>query len=773
MSRQFKIFCAAIVVAAQALTGCSPTQHFYFLDDKETQHYISEATKIEYPDVDNCTLADVRDAQAPLTLDNMHYDSMWDLSLEEAVRYSLQNAKIMRTLGGRFASTGGPTPQVGEAPDFLLTNPAAVQTVFDPGIVESAPQGGVEAALAEFDAQLTGSLDYQHNDHPQNVNANLINSQLFKQDLVTSQWGIQKRGAAGTVVSFNTTTVYNDNNQPSRQTAHDYTTNFEAAVRQPLLAGGGVQYNRIAGPFDPFVAGGTAAFDGVVLARINTDISLAQFEAGVRNLVSDVENAYWELYFAYRDLESRKKGRDSALETWRKVNAQFEAGLREADAQKEAQSREQYFSFRAEVETALANLYKAENRLRYIMGLAATDGRLIRPKDEPTTAKVSFDWNELHCEGLVRSVEIREQKWRVKQREMELIAARNLLLPHLDLLARYRRVGQGEMLFGDGNNNFNQVQGVGALDSLANGNFNEYELGLQFTQTIGIRKELATVRNEQMLLAREKARLQDQELELSHAMSDAIRDLSTHFQVTQTQFNRRVAAERQVEAVKAAYDAGTVTLDLLLEAQRNRADAETAYYRSLVDYNRGIARVHFRKGSLLEYNGVYLAEGPWPAKAYFDATKRARERDAAKYIDYGYTRPNVFSRGPVEQFQGEGMPLQAPGAGPTEAAPAEEIKPGKMQPDNQGPNAGKTTARLRASGNASVQSTGNGRKRNVEKADDGDEFKANTAAMQRTTSVVRQAQHVEVAADEQHESDADQPAPETHRAATGWTRAKH
>ena len=33
------------------------------------------------------------------------------------------------------------------------------------------------------------------------------------------------------------------------------------------------------------------------------------------------------------------------------------------------------------------------------MGLAATDGRLIRPKDEPTTAKVAFDWYEVLSEG--------------------------------------------------------------------------------------------------------------------------------------------------------------------------------------------------------------------------------------------------------------------------------------------------------------------------------------------------------------------------------------
>ena len=33
-----------------------------------------------------------------------------------------------------------------------------------------------------------------------------------------------------------------------------------------------------------------------------TDISLADFEIGLRDFVSNVENAYWDLYFAYRNL---------------------------------------------------------------------------------------------------------------------------------------------------------------------------------------------------------------------------------------------------------------------------------------------------------------------------------------------------------------------------------------------------------------------------------------------------------------------------------------
>ena len=73
----------------------------------------------------------------------------------------------------------------------------------------------------------------------------------------------------------------------------------------------------------------------------------------------------------------------------------------------------------------------------------------------------------------------------------------------------------------------------------------------------------------------------------------------------------------------------------------------------VTNYAKSISQVHYRKGSLLEYNGVYLTEGPWPAKAYFDARRRARSRSAALYLDYGYTYPRVFSQGPIPQSPGK------------------------------------------------------------------------------------------------------------------------
>ena len=113
--------------------------------------------------------------------------------------------------------------------------------------------------------------------------------------------------------------------------------------------------------------------------------------------------------------------------------------------------------------------------------------------------------------------------------------------------------------------------------------------------------------------------MQEAELEVSHQLAFAIRDMETSEVESETDFNRRIAAQRQVDAVAAAYDTGTVTIDVLIQSQQRLAQADAQYYRSVVNYNRAIMQVHYRKGSLLEYNGVYLAEGPWPGKAYFDA----------------------------------------------------------------------------------------------------------------------------------------------------------
>ena len=665
MNRKLRSATSLGLCVLTLVSGCAPTQPFYFRDDGDLSHYMDVATDIEYPDVNGPVLDEVQAAHAPLTLANAQNFEMWDLSLEEVTRITLINSQVIRQLGGRINDGGQNISTV--TPETLTNAPGQAVTSYDVALTESAYGGntgsqfsgtGVEAALAEFDAQVDSSVIWQNNDRPQNFGLasapNFFNP-LFRQDIARHTTGITKIAGNGSQFELRNNINYDQNNNGSRTQPSDWFVNLEAAFTQPLLQGAGTQYNRIAGPqsFQQAASGFTDSIDGVVLSRMRTDVTLTVFETGVQNLMRDVETAYWELYFAYRDLEARRLGEASALSSWQKIIAKFRAGGEGGEANTEAQARSQYHFFRSQVETALTNLFRVENQLRYLMGLSVSDGRLIRPSDEPTTAQVHFDWTTVHAEALTRRAELRRQKWEVKRRELELIAAKNQLLPRLDAIGRYRWLGAGDELLDSQRNGISPfLNDSTAFESLTSGDFQEWELGLQFVMQLGMRRGMTQVRNHQLLLAHDRAILQELELEVSHQLAHAQRDVDLNYGVAQTNFNRRAAAEDEVEAVNAIYEVGRVTIDLLLDAQRRRAEAESAFYRSLVDYNRAIMLMHYRKGSLLEYNGVYLAEGPWPGKAYFDALRRARRRDAATFIDYGFTRPSVLSRGPYPQHSG-------------------------------------------------------------------------------------------------------------------------
>ena len=690
-----------------ATVGCQPQKPFYFLDDGDFSHYIDVASDIEVPDLELESLDEVNGTLPPLTLDNAEPDSFEDLTLEEAVRNALENAKIMRDLGG---VAFGPNGAQG-TPSSLLSNPAGVSTVWDPALVESDPRFGIEAAIAAFDARFTTSMFWEKNDSPVNVGdfGGQFFSRVNQQDLGTFQARLLKTNATGGTTSLTHNVRYEQSNSPMRMFPSDWATNIEMEFRQPFGQGFGVQYNRIAGP------GAIPGYNaGVMIARLRVDTSLNDFESGVRGLVRSVEEAYWNLYYAYRFLHTVRAGRDSGLQTWREVDALTRIGARRGGAQEEAQARQQLWAFQAELENAQSNLFKTESILRYTMGLSPTDGRLFRPSDKPTTARVNFDWYEINAEALTRSIALRKQRWDVKQRQLELISAKNYMLPRVDMVGRYRWTGLGDDMIDSNNNQSN------AYGSMTDGNFQEWQLGWEASIPLGFRKEMAGVRNTQMALAKARTVLREQELELSHQLQDAIRELVKAYVVSQTHFNGRVAALKDLKAAKAKREAEVegATLTLVLDAQRRLAEVESRYYRSLVDYNLAITTVHFRKGSLLEYNGVYLAEGPWPGKAYFDAERRAQARDAGFYLDYGFTRPKVISRGAYGQHAGredvlfesgtdspiELQPeiLPTPDAVPMEAMPADQPQPGNSdQSEMRMPQSAEDGPKL--SGNAATK----------------------------------------------------------------------
>ena len=406
-------------------------------------------------------------------------------------------------------------------------------------------------------------------------------------------------------------------------------------MRIPFLQGAGVQVNRVP----------------VVIASIQADKNIAALYDALQNSLCNLEIRYWDLYLAYRDLETAKESRDSSLQIWKLVKARLDGG--EADTQQEAQARAQYYANRAQVESALSNLFAQEMNLRWLMGLAPTDGRLIRPSDEPTLAEVEFDGRAVIEEAVQRQPKVVQVRWDVKQREVELILARNRLLPQLNAVGLYRFVGLGDELI-SANRNGLAFPAVGstAWENLTGGRFQEFVAGFDFAMPVGFRRELAGVRNAQLNLARNRAVLEDLELDVSREASHAVRAAGTNYRVAQSHFNSWRASVKEVEVFCAREEGGVDRLDLVLDAQQRRANARRNYYAAVVEYNQAIALVHCRKGSIAEYSGVAFAEGPWPDKAYWDAMGHARRRDAGTYLNYGYTRPRVIRQNPVDQVYG-------------------------------------------------------------------------------------------------------------------------
>ncbi|MGY8770358.1 MAG: TolC family protein [Pirellulales bacterium] len=586
--------------------------------EQQIADYADRGLKIQEPEPNSCEDGS-EFSNIPISPDEFisGEDKYKDLSLEETVQLALNNSQVMRDLGGVLRGTG------------------ALVTVFDPAIAYTDGRFGEEAALSAFDASFGASAYFEQNDFAVN-NSTVGTGGLYKQDFHNYEVSLTKQSATGGIFTLRNVTEYDNNNQTSTNLSpsfgHSWDTYVDAELRQPLLQGAGVLFNRIAGPDSE-----PGYINGVLIARTRTDISMADFEVAVRNLVSDAENAYWDLYFSYRDLDAKIEARDNALRVWQNVQAKEKVGIDPAN--KEGQAREQYYRFEAEVINSLhgrlvertrtnngslggtfnnaGGVRVSERRLRVILGLPINDHKLLRPSDEPTVASTKFDWNSIALEAIARRPEIRRQKWVVKQKELELLANKNFLKPSLDLVARYRARGFGNDLV-----DYDNSPNPNAWGSLASGDLQEYQMGIEFEMPLGFRRAHAAVRNSELQISRAKAILKEQENFIMYGLSNTYGDIDRAYKVMLAQFNRREAAYAQQRAVEVSLETGLVPLDLLLEAQRRVVDANVLFYQARVDYALAIKNVHFEKGSLLEYYNIRMAEGTWPQKAYNDALAR-------------------------------------------------------------------------------------------------------------------------------------------------------
>lgn len=685
---------SALLLAVLGQGCAAPDRSLQYLvqNNSGAAYYRDYATSIEYPAEPEGVETSPELFRSPRTITTLEDVEQRPVTLNECIRMALGNAAIIRD-DQAFLSPGNP----------LLANPQRVPSIYDSAIQDTGflfGSRGTEASLSDFDPVLTSSLQAGRSEDVQNT----ANIGLTQGDVLTensSQWQtrLEKSFAHSGTFAVENNWSYSRNNQ-TRLFDSAYTGVLQAEYRQPLLAAAGTEFTRIAGPAAQNIRGVSGVSQGVLISRINSDISLLDFEQSVTQMIRDVENKYWDLYLSLHLYHSE-------VMTFRDIVKYGDLLATRAEAQDTVyQAQNRLYEADARIKGSLADVLQAENRLRRLMGLPLNDGQFLTPTDHPSEAKLIPAWDSTLTEALAHRTELRRQKWEIRSLELQLKAARNLNRPRLDFVSQYRVNGFGDTI-GTSQEDDDELTDVGyknALESLTQGNQTGWGAGLQFSLPLGLRLARAQVRNYELRLRKARRVMEVQEEEVARELNNAILEMDRWYLLAESGSKRADVAVNYAataeERVSSDNSRDPASIGRVLEAKITSRDADQSYLRSIVEYNKAINELNFRKGTLLQANSIYLAEGEWNPLAYQQAAERGEAISNGIDNDHVETTPEEFTRGPAPSaWESLGDPNRpfVPGVvdGAASNAPATPANPTDNLPELSDPGSSAPTGTQR------------------------------------------------------------------------------
>jgi len=434
-------------------------------------------------------------------------------------------------------------------------------------------------AQAAFDAVFFTNLVKNRVDRP--TGSRIVATNL---DSFQSSYGVQKVLPSGMTVSgqyqLNRTDIVRRRNTASTIQGFnpEYTSNLVLEMRQPMLRGFGIDYNRSA----------------ILVARNDRRISFHTFERQVRDTLRQVDELYWRLVQARRDvtITARLLADFQAIYEYLEARQQFDITPVQLAA-----TRANLEQAKADFINRRANVYNAEDRLVSLMNaqnINLADETEIIPEDLPQTPRLVVDRLAEVQAALDNREEIKEQQLRVASAELLVGRAKNAELPRFDLTFRTTYDGLAQ-------------NADRAFDEMSRSKFIEYFVGVEFEMPIGNRGPRA---------ARLRAGLQHQQqiAQLKSTLEKIILDVNLTVRTMDTAFDQIVpsfeaaqAREREVDSIVARAERKDInTLTTELSARQSLAAARRAMLGAMVEYNISIVDLERAKGTLLKYHNVVI-----------------------------------------------------------------------------------------------------------------------------------------------------------------------
>jgi outer membrane protein len=544
------------------------------------------------------------------------------LSLHDAIAIALENnldVELQR-YGPRFADTDLKRTQAGALPRGIpLSVREGPKSVSAPGADPLAPLlgPGSETNLSiagqtqlsngrlppSLDPVLLGNFRQNHLTAPQ-ANSFAAGTPTLVSDVTAANAAWQRGFLTGGELSA----TFENSRQIANHLRYDIspfsTSSFGITFTQPLLRGFGRTLN------SRFIR----------IANNNRRQSALVFKQQAISTVAAVIRLYWDLVSLNEDVKVRRQAVERAERLLRDNQAQVDEGTR---------APIEVVRARAEVARGRRDLIAAESLVRQqetllkdylsrrtvsdpLLGsvrIIATDALQVN-RNEPIPAVQT-----LAERALSERPDIAQARIQTETTQIALQGSKNALLPSLDLIATARNNG----LAGDVNPltiagaaphtpDPMLVGGYGtALSQLFRRNFPEYGIGIQLTLPLRNRAAEADYARDSLALRQQEVRLQQLNKQVHVEIQNSLIALDQARATLEAAESEREFQEQSLAAEGEKLAVGASTTFLVIQYQRDLAQARSAEVAAQAGYVKARAALDRAGGSLLETYGVHIA----------------------------------------------------------------------------------------------------------------------------------------------------------------------
>ena len=441
---------------------------------------------------------------------------------------------------------------------------------------------GIESAWGRFDPEFFATVTGREMVSPStSAYDQIIGVDEYDRDVVSASTGFR-----GTLLSGATYTLSFNMNRTFDPASGDFlaynplhSNNVGIELKQPLLRGAWTTYARA----------------DVTGASLATEAQALDVEQGILDVIYQTIEAYWNFVFAIEDLETKKVSltlaEDLLAINQRKKDEGIFSKMEVLEASADvAVKREQLLTARNAVKSAEDQLkrqiFPFETEADWEMGLVP-----LTPTRE--ASDVAYSEDALLVEAIDHRADFRRLEVQYENRELDLIRARNEILPAFDLVGSWQYAGIGS--------NYGN-----AWDDVVDRDYKTFSVGVEFAYPIGNRTAKGALRKAEIDLQRALTALKELRIQMAHEIRDAVREVRLQRErILATRESWRLSKERY-EGEKKRLEAGITIPYQVREAERNLSEETVNKTRALVDYQIALAKISQVKGTLLDEYGILV-----------------------------------------------------------------------------------------------------------------------------------------------------------------------